>query len=474
MGRFKCPLVPPSEEISVYHNDPAVSYSKSTTKGITGIKLTTPYKSFLKSLPIAKKHSMSTSESNYQCNVVGSLKRLPKKLSPSYSQLEHQYQTWDFRKSGSIKPSIPKKNDQMLPKSVLQNRSKSIIHRRNETVDGMIKIYDCINNTSKKYRVPKFNQDVVDRTPLFRSKKACFHKRKYGFSNFIDISKQERELSRSKSPQPPEELPKLCSRNHNSTELKRHDQPSDYIDEQAHAAFQPNNQDAKTFVVHNGITGRITELSDKSVKINTHSKSTEKLNKSKINHCLTSSSFKIKNKNKDPLLLPETLPDRVPEDYKTSLADLRITTSKSQASTLSEYTDNERIVSTTKLGTYNPLSIQQKIKTKMKNKLLANGLSSLQAKGLKLGKVFNKNNSPIKHLNLGSLHKTPGNKKGIINLYTSIARGKSQSACKTYIGENEGIGYVKKELKIFEKKNRNLNPEPNSFTKPVKYFKQSF
>jgi hypothetical protein len=48
---------------------------------------------------------------------------------------------------------------------------------------------------------------------LLESKPTAFHKQKHNFSTFIDVSKGERELSKLKLSQIPDELPSICSRN---------------------------------------------------------------------------------------------------------------------------------------------------------------------------------------------------------------------------------------------------------------------
>ena len=50
-------------------------------------------------------------------------------------------------------------------------------------------------------------------TKSLRRINLLFTNKNNNFSNFIDISRQERELSRSKSPIKEQDLPKVCSRN---------------------------------------------------------------------------------------------------------------------------------------------------------------------------------------------------------------------------------------------------------------------
>ena len=66
-------------------------------------------------------------------------------------------------------------------------------------------VYDCILDQNKTVSTPPIELDVLDRyrsayNKLLEGKPNAFHKVKLGFSDFINISKSERELSNSKSP----------------------------------------------------------------------------------------------------------------------------------------------------------------------------------------------------------------------------------------------------------------------------------
>ena len=102
----------------------------------------------------------------------------------------------------------------------LQKRSSTGLKKIVATVPQYKSIvYDCILDESKTIDAPDIKIDILDRYTaayhkLIKEKPQVFHKKKLNFSHFVDISRPERELSKSKSPRNNDrELPKIWSRN---------------------------------------------------------------------------------------------------------------------------------------------------------------------------------------------------------------------------------------------------------------------
>jgi len=88
-----------------------------------------------------------------------------------------------------------KKINFRLLKNSLRERSHSTFKRTYIKIpQGWVQAYDCIIDKFKKFAVPEIKEDIVDRYKMAYYKiiernKSAFHKQKYNFSNFIDISK---------------------------------------------------------------------------------------------------------------------------------------------------------------------------------------------------------------------------------------------------------------------------------------------
>lgn len=311
-------------------------------------------------------------------------------------------------------------------------------------------VYDCILDENKTIEAPDIKVDVIDKYTaayhkLIDELPRAFHKKKLNFSHFVDISRPERELSKSKSPKNENrELPKICSRNwviqHLSAKGEKH------IDVMNFRTQEDARKNSKAIIQRSisPVENFLIQRKKKSLTENLF------LNKRMI------SISQIKERVKQNWSM---------QDSSTPSA------AQKQDSYNTEYTDS--IIESIKK--------QNRIKSNV-NKSLVNGdekwLKSLKILLKKTNKIYGINKFPIEN-NISKGETTNlnpySNELNFQNM-PKMTRDFGRNAKNNFsIDVDEGQGftwqYLNESMRSLEERIINSKKEHNLFLKPIKYLK---